>query len=86
MESIRDYSIYNISYAGNWDDIDNEAFRNAKSKALHLHINVYDNILTEEFKDMSNSGGLEFEHFWGWVKENKNEYYKEFKDTLENKI
>lgn len=84
--SIRDYSIYNISYAGNWDDIDNEAFRNAKSKALHLHINVYDNILTEEFKDMSNSGGLEFEHFWGWVKENKNEYYKEFKDTLENKI
>lgn len=86
LESIRDYSIYNISYAGNWDDIDNEAFRNAKSKALHLHINVYDNILTEEFKDMSNSGGLEFEHFWRWVKENKNEYYKEFKDTLENKI
>lgn len=86
LESIRDYSIYNISYAGNWYDIDNEAFRNAKSKALHLHINVYDNILTEEFKDMSNSGGLEFEHFWGWVKENKNEYYKEFKDTLENKI
>ena len=86
LEYIKDYSIYNISYAGNWDDIDNEAFRNAKNKALHLHINVYDNILTEEFKDMSNSGGLEFEHFWGWVKENKNEYYKEFKDTLENKI
>lgn len=69
-------NIYNISYAGNWNDIDNDIYKQAINKAIVMNIKIL------ERDDVQISD--EMDEFWKWIKNNYPQKLDEFKHAVEN--